>query len=297
MIPPKTAENAAKPHNNSCNRLWVAARCKRQVKGTAVLGTGHSVDVSAAARRNAGFGAFSAVGLSRRNLLQITGFAGAAIAFSGCSVLPTSFRCRVTVAVNTSQGVKTGSGVWEVEGHSNIAITAQESLGSIGVRGQAIVVELPGGPLFVLAVVSNSNSTFSPAGLIRALLTKDEIELFDKDHTFDSLKTAVRTISGAGEAERKGSFSGPQPMNVRFKNLNDPKSIEEVYLPSSISVQSTNAPVSTGIEKRFPAWFMEYSKRKAMFDGNETHVISSNDLAANTSPGIFSMNVPLGEQK
>jgi hypothetical protein len=53
MIPPKTAENAAKPHNNSCNRLWVAARCKRQVKGTAVLGTGHSVDVSAAARRNA----------------------------------------------------------------------------------------------------------------------------------------------------------------------------------------------------------------------------------------------------
>ena len=81
----------------------------------------------------------------------VFGLFAAALALDGCSkILPNEYRFRMTVEVQTPQGLKTGSSVYEVSARKHVALTSEEAERSAGVRGEALVVDLPGGPLFVL---------------------------------------------------------------------------------------------------------------------------------------------------
>lgn len=62
-----------------------------------------------------------------------------------------SYRFRMTVEVATPQGLRTGSSVYEVVAEqNNTRLLADKHAGGTITRGEAVVVDLPSGPLFVL---------------------------------------------------------------------------------------------------------------------------------------------------
>jgi hypothetical protein len=66
---------------------------------------------------------------------------------------------------------------------------------------------------------------------------------------------AVKRLSGAGDGAVKGDLPrGDWPLMVRFKDINDPNSVEQVDQVAigvkRVWVETTRDPISTGIEKR-----------------------------------------------
>ena len=86
---------------------------------------------------------------------------------------------------------------------------------------------------------------------------------------------------------------------VRFRDPADPKSVEQVdpvdfaktfgpgYRLKALTVQITNEPVTTGIEKRF-FWWAGFRHRH--FDGSATVAedLTKSELAGHLSSGSFS---------
>ena len=87
--------------------------------------------------------------IARRGMLGMLGTAAVSM-LGGCSA-PSSarYRFRMTVEVETPQGLKSGSSVIEVRLARGMAIGDSSGVSS-GVFGEAVVVDLPDGPLFVL---------------------------------------------------------------------------------------------------------------------------------------------------
>jgi hypothetical protein len=82
--------------------------------------------------------------MGRRGVLGVLA-GGAALALGGCgSPGKASYRFRMTVEVETPQGIKSGSSVMEVRLARGMAIGDQSGVTS-GVFGEAVVVDLPDG--------------------------------------------------------------------------------------------------------------------------------------------------------
>lgn len=167
-----------------------------------------------------------------------------------------TYRYRITVEVDTPQGLRTGSGVWEstIEDGSGLG---DNSIG-LRARGEAVPIDLPGGTLF-------------------ALLRGHDMELTYPTDALDTQYTRVHQLQpqpfGGWKDVRKLVTKNHQPLTldsdnypllVRFRDLNNPASVEKVDpndLAASfgpgvrlrrIVVQVTDEPVTEGIEKRLP---------------------------------------------
>ena len=92
--------------------------------------------------------------MARRGVMGVLAGAAAAV-LGGCGGSSASYRFRMTVEVETPQGLKTGSSVMEVRLTRGMAIGDSSGVGS-SVRGEAVVVDLPDGPLFVLLQVPDA---------------------------------------------------------------------------------------------------------------------------------------------
>ena len=60
-----------------------------------------------------------------------------------------------------------------------------------------------------------------------------------------------------------------------------------------ILLETTSDDVTVGIEKRFPAWFINLVKKKAKLNGKSSSAIFTNELVDNLGPGSFSTEVKL----
>jgi len=138
----------------------------------------------------------------------------AALLLSGCNSEPAAvLRYRVTVEVNTPQGLRTGSGVWELSGRQGVAIPGPEAGGRIErIKAEAIAVDLPGGKLFV--PVSPGPSGNYPAILLTRHLA---------DHPIPSLRpTTDWQADWAKIRQSRISFelaADEYPMLVTFADL------------------------------------------------------------------------------
>ena len=200
--------------------------------------------------------------MKRRDVfLFLAGVASVAIGtmlLSGCGLIdmPASFRFRMTVEADTPQGLKSGSGVMEISGQKLVKMSAQEAAGTIYIRGQAVEVDLPGGPVFVL--VPGQQDMWER--VLRAFKPGRETG------GAANYMPLVREIATAGSGELKadvpparqdivtGRMQPNWPMMVRFRDIHAPKSVEQVD-PASVGikriwVETTRDPVTTGIEKR-----------------------------------------------
>ena len=195
---------------------------------------------------------------------------------AGCDAMIPRFepiRYRLEAQVETPVGVKTGSSVIEV--------TTDKSLRSFQVRGEAVAVDIaPGQTLFVLLRSPQTVDwagqalNFFPAGkrtgsqpsdpAARVAQAKSEFDAIRADHA----AYPVWDEKAGASADPEVSWPGT-PYLVRFRDLADPKSVEQVdpddlaksfgsgVRLKSLTVQVTDAPVTTGVEKRL-GWLGDY---------------------------------------
>jgi hypothetical protein len=196
----------------------------------------------------------------------------ALIALAGCNALNGNrFRYRMTVEVETPQGLRSGSSV--------VQVTTREGTGipdtrlSVRIRGQAVAIDMPGGkPLF--ALIRTEQSLQGAAGFaFAALMPVMEVKGGDGKAFFANLRLLSRKKQ-IGELPRAN-----YPMMVTFANINDPKTVEKVDPDNlraqfgegtrirRITIQITDDKIDNGIERRFPWWNLYLDKR---FDGSSS---------------------------
>jgi hypothetical protein len=153
----------------------------------------------------------------------------------------------MTVEVQIPEGMKSGSSVMEVRATKHLKLTSEERAGSAGIRGEAVVVDLPDGPIFVTLDIPGSGQ-----GLyyrVTKALAPDT-----PGKPVSDLVTVVGKLGGwfaSAKAELPYEY---WPMMLRFRNLADSKSVEKVD-PAVIGVrrillETTSDEVTTGIKKR-----------------------------------------------
>lgn len=194
--------------------------------------------------------------MMRREMLGVVGAAAVSL-LGGCgSPSSASYRFRMTVEVETPQGLKSGSSVIEVRLARGMAIGDNSGVSS-GIFGEAVVVDLPDGPLFVLLKMPDAGPPLQ-AVVPDALLGR-------RSDGPDGVMSATAKLGSTWFSEYHAELprtrdNGSQasnnnwPMMVRFRSLNDPRSVEAVQ-PDVIGVkrillETTSDDVTKGIEKR-----------------------------------------------
>lgn len=211
-----------------------------------------------------------------------------------------AWRYKITIEVETPEGVKSGSSVYEMSNtDSNIKIIDfPESGNPASVRGEAVVVDL------------------GKRGIVFAIIPPEY------------LLYSVFPVPGGGETTPKGIRyyknlkdvkatlkQSQYPTLVTFKDIKDPKSVELVYQSQAISVpnqadydfkitdnlkrlfgagvklkditiEMTDEPVTWRIEK-YLNWLTEIESKKARLNGNTSIAILTNELPDNLGAGSF----------
>lgn len=185
--------------------------------------------------------------MSRRGVIGLLAAVVASSSLGACGAGGSaSYRFQMTVEVETRQGPNTGSAVYEVSARKHVALTSEEAERSAGVRGEALVVDLPDGPLFVLLKTPGGGSRHGD-------LTQMSMAALDKNYTNDWVQSAGR-IAGSWSTKRGEVARADWPMMVRFRDIHDPTTVERVDPEAvgvkRIAVETTSDPVTTGIEKR-----------------------------------------------
>lgn len=199
-------------------------------------------------------------------LIHLTWLALAAFMLPGCAFAEDKapdYRYRLTVEVETPEGVKSGSSIIEVQqtlvrSGSSPANQAVERR----VRGEAVAVDLPGGKtLFALLRSDNDIDWASRVFVLLAPLRKqafedslDDVLEVKGEQALPRMWPAVSTIP-----ERSA-----YPMLVTFGDLAKPASVAEVdpddlaatfgegVKLKRIAVELADDPVTTGIEAKLP---------------------------------------------
>lgn len=211
----------------------------------------------------------------RRAVLALFGALGSLVLLPGCgnakAALP-DYRYRLTVEIETSEGVRTGSSVIEV----STAVAGRNSIPTPGVvshrlRGEAVTVDLGTRGLLFALLRSDDNSDW--ASNVMFGFAPEMPAVYDSDGKFDSTahfharftamlknrEPIVLPQRFRGSRYIEGGFA--RPMLVRFADIADPTTVEKVdpdNLAASfgpgvkikrIIVQLTDDPVTTGIER------------------------------------------------
>jgi hypothetical protein len=208
-----------------------------------------------------------------------------ALALSGCDQFGNgTYRFRMTVVVETPDGVKSGSSVYQIDVAQRLQVTPESQVRKVALTGESVAVEIaPGRTLFtLLKTVSNNDSIFLMS--LRSLQPNCRQTYGSAEEcTIDAM---VSRLSKAGPGKPFIVKPENYPMMVRFGNLNDPSSVELVDpddLAASfgegvrlkrITVQLTDDPLTTGIEKRL-GWLGQYPEPRL-----------DNDFAPTTSPTL-----------
>lgn len=174
----------------------------------------------------------------------------------------------MTVEAETSQGMKAGSSVYEVYADKRLALTSEEAEISDGLRGQALVVDLPQGPVFALLKQDGNSGLY----LHRAVTVALSGRMFKG---LDDLIAMTGKLGGAFAGTARAELPRENwPMMVRFRDINDPASVEKVE-PEAIGirriiVETTGDAVSTGIAKRL-AWLGNEGAKGNVVSGPTTN--------------------------
>ncbi|MHA6317625.1 hypothetical protein ACXYN8_08195 [Altererythrobacter sp. CAU 1778] len=207
------------------------------------------------------------------------------------------YRYRLTVEVETPEGLRTGSSVIEVR--QSMGRSAMSGFGKRidrRVRGEAVAVDLLGGRTLYALLRSDDNIDWA-SYVMPMLAPKIEGEAWEDE--FDNVLLIKGTVElpRTWPAHGKLSRGSAYPMLVTFADERDPKSIARVDpddLSASfgvgvklrrITVALTSDPVTTEIERRLE-WLPNYHDK--LLDGQRLNSIDAiNRLANDLSRGDF----------
>ncbi|MGO9388841.1 hypothetical protein [Rhodoblastus sp.] len=195
---------------------------------------------------------------SRRRFLGATAVS-LALPLNGCATRPRRFRYRLTLQIETPEGLRSGSGVLEIaEGYNDglLDLLSQTAV-VFGTRGEAVIVDL------------------GARGLLFALLNADDARKGSRT-AFDAFSRLHEDLwdptgIGPGAMDRMAKLRGEtqipfemMPMLVRFGDISDPMTVERVE-PNDLeksfgagvkfvraSVEITDEEVTRGVEKVLP---------------------------------------------
>lgn len=194
--------------------------------------------------------------MGRRGALEwgLAGLALAALPIGCAGPFRHRYRFRLAVEVDTPLGLRRGSGVIAVWATYNMPGSSERLW---GVEGEAVAVDLPGGQVLFALLKTNAIHN-DMAGLSMTAL--------DPAFKNDVVESAQRIGRGTGIVSPVAVAPKDYPMLVRFRDLSDPKSVEQVQPDAlekafgsgvrlrRITVQVTDDPVTTGIKKRLPSF-------------------------------------------
>lgn len=158
---------------------------------------------------------------------------------SACNQSLPTYRYRLTVEVDTPEGLKTGSSVIEVRAHKGGGFPGPEAGGVRGaVRGEAVAVNL-GRRGILFALLRGAEGSFTGAdGYAWALLPKLPTRSSDIAALREN-RRALMAVEGSADLHPQN-----YPWLVRFRDTNDPMTVEQV---NPASLQST---FGTGVRLR-----------------------------------------------
>lgn len=221
---------------------------------------------------------------------------GMTAALAACGLLNGgySYRYRITVEVDTPEGMRSGSSVWETRQWEGSGIP-DRSIRS-AVKGEAVVVDLPGGSMFALLRAQDMNVNYASNIVYSHLLDHPDpgVQMSREADGFAGNMRAIAKVKPAFEL-----YPDEYPLLVRFRDTKDPASVEKVdpadlaasFGPGArlrrITVAVTDDAVTTGIENRF-AWWSEYRERHFNSSSTISESMKDTQLAAHLSTGDFS---------
>ncbi len=228
-----------------------------------------------------------------------------ALLLSGCGALDDPyppFRYRMTVEVDTPEGLRTGSAVREVDYVPAAYAGGDFAVFRLRLRGEAVAVDLPGGQTLYALLRSPTHSDFSAHIAIDTLLpvppgarlspgtsgpnpSTPEFEaafaglLANREVRELPREPAMRWSGGPGQA---------WPLLVTFRDPADPASVERVDPddPATtlgvgvrirrITIAITDDPVTTGIERRL-GWLYAYWDRPTLIPNPPSNLEDPSD--------------------
>ena len=194
--------------------------------------------------------------IGRRAFTEMLLGGAVVLSLSGCEVKEhAAFKVRVIVEVDTPQGSRSGSSVYEVKAASLRTTLPDAAQRTWSTRGEAIAVDLPNGQT-LFALMQTGAILGDIASMVLATL----------DPEFDN--SMVQSTQKLSNIVTEGYLLPVAPQNyprlVRFANVNDPTSVQKVdprdlsasfgegYRIKAVTAQIVQNAVTTGIEKRLP---------------------------------------------
>jgi hypothetical protein len=229
-----------------------------------------------------------------------------ALLLGGCGYIAggPEVRYRITVEVDTPDGLRAGSSVWSFQLRPDILTQSYTSK----FRGESVAVEIPGGgTLFAVlghptksGTISSDEAQLLPETVLRRTgitSTYENQVLGDRSKTleFISKLTTEAIALDCGDDVRREC-----PLLVYFRDPHDPSSVQsvepdelgKVFGPGvslrRITLQITRDAVAREIGKRLP-WLVKYQRSNLSLDGVRHTVFSTNPpLAVQLGSGHFS---------
>lgn len=185
--------------------------------------------------------------MARRGVLGL--FAGGVVALLGACGLfgGNRYRFRMTVEVETPQGLKTGSSVYEVLAFKTSELITGGTSSNATLKGEALAVDLPGGKtLFALLRMANGTSSDDHIGIMSMKAMDPAMINTEKD------RTARRISSGDGIKSPVEVAPVDYPLLVTFADNSDPTSL--------VRVDPTNLAVNFGVDVKLKRIVVEITK-------------------------------------
>jgi len=216
-------------------------------------------------------------------VLIIAVILGGGLLFLAWRAQPTVYRYRLTVEVETPEGLRTGSAVREVRWRAGRQITAEADTSSMTHRGEAAMIDLPNGQ--VLFALMSPNGQETPR-----LAFGSARQTSASDRSLKILEPPPRPDPVFGE-------SG-YPRLVRFGDLRDPTTVSSVnpadfassfgpgYRLVRITAEIVDDEVTTKIRSQLP-WLSRYPEPSL----NKNHSPFDRGLAATLHHRDFSQGI------
>lgn len=212
------------------------------------------------------------------------------VAMAGCSLLSDvhTYRYRLTVEVETPQGVRSGSSVIESSASESNGLNGSQVHSEL--HGEAVAIDMPDGEtLFALLDAGENSAPFASAAYNQILP-----ESVTKNVDWRVFHDAIENQTVAADVP-----SAYYPILVRFTDIRNPASVVRVdpaRLDSDfgpgvrlrrVFVQTTDDPVTVGIAGRFE-WWARF--RDLNFDGTSSSYedLTTQNITAYMSPSSFS---------
>jgi hypothetical protein len=220
--------------------------------------------------------------------MRLMAVAVMSLCLAGCGKTE-SYRYKLTLAVNTPEGVKRGSSVVEVLFYE-VSFPERGTMHKL--HGEALYLDLgPGAKLLIALLTSHLHPKYG----------KEQRWSRDGGPHDNLLSRLYGVTLSAGTLDyisRIARMRGARkitpddlPDLVTFANINDPKSVIEVdpndlqatlgpnITWNEITLESTDEPISTGIRMRLP-WLQAYYSK--MLDGDTVSYFGAKKTLANS---------------